>query len=106
MSAAEPRLRASSRITGALWGAIVAATGATTIAVFSGAEIDLELLVIVMLAAVGAWLLLSALATGFRRHKAPKPSAASPNDDDDLLGSAQSQADAASTASESAVVED
>ena len=75
MSAVEPRLRASSRITGALWGAIVAATGGITIAVYSGANIDLELLVIVALAAVGAWLLLSALATGFSRRKSLKVTA-------------------------------
>ena len=105
MSTAEPRLRASSRVTGALWGAIVTATGATTIAVYSGAEIDLELLVIVVLAATGAWLLLSALATGFRRRKSTKPSAELPSEDD-LLGSAQSQADAASTTSRGAGNED
>ena len=88
MSTVEPRLRASSRITGALWGAIVTATGATTIAVFSGAEIDLELLVIVILAATGAWLLLSALATGFKRRKSPKPADAS------AAGSAQESTEA------------
>ena len=86
MSAVEPRLRASSRVTGALWGAIVTATGAITIAVFSGADIDLELLVIVALAAVGAWLLLSALATGFSRRKSIKAPATQEDDTvDDYL---------------------
>jgi hypothetical protein len=69
MSTIQPRLRASARFTGALWGAIVTAIGATTIAVFSGADIDLELLVIVVLAAAGAWLLLSAVAVGFADRK-------------------------------------
>lgn len=60
----EARLRASSRASGALWGAIVTAVGLTCIAVYSGRKIDLELLGISLLGVAGAWLLLSAVASG------------------------------------------
>ena len=52
---------------GALWGLIVAATGALMLASFSGYTIDLELALIVALSAVGLWLLLSAALSGRRR---------------------------------------
>lgn len=63
-----PRLTTSQRITGSLLGAIVTATGGIGIAVFSGYEIDLELVGIAVLAAAGAWLLLSALFGGAGRR--------------------------------------
>jgi len=55
------RLRAADRITGALWGIIIATAGALLIAALSGYEIDLELAGIIALSALGGWLLLSAL---------------------------------------------
>ena len=68
-----PRLSVSSRLTGALWGAIVAGTGAVGIAVYSGYDLDLGLLVIAVLAAMGLWLVLSALASGLSRPRRTPP---------------------------------
>lgn len=62
------RLNVSQRFTGALWGAIVTATGAVGIALYSGQKIDIELLGIGVLAAIGGWLLLSAIVSAISRR--------------------------------------
>ena len=64
-----PRRAMAERITGAIWGAIVTATGALLIAALSGYDVDLELVVIVSLAALGGWLLFSALAVAARQSR-------------------------------------
>lgn len=63
-----PRLPVSSRLTGALWGAIVAGAGGIGIAIYSGYTFDLGLLVICVLAVMGVWLVLSALASAASRR--------------------------------------
>ena len=67
-----PRLTMSSRLTGALWGVIVAGAGAMGIAVYSGYTLDLGLWGIGALAAMGLWLVASALVNGIgsRTHRA------------------------------------
>ena len=60
------RLRPVRRLTSLLIGAIIAALGAITIAVLSGKSIDVELVGIIGLAAVGGWLLLTAIMAGMR----------------------------------------
>lgn len=65
------RRRAADRVTGALWGALVAGVGALMIATFSGYEIDLELAGIIALVALGGWLVMSALLSGKPRVRAP-----------------------------------
>jgi hypothetical protein len=60
------RRRPAQRLTSVLVGAIVTALGAITIAVLSGNSIDVELVWIIGLAAVGGWLLLTALLAGRR----------------------------------------
>lgn len=94
------RLRASSRAAGALVGAIVTAVGLTCIAVYSGRELDLELIGIVLLGGAGVWLLLSALAAGIggARRNRRKASATQPDTHADasgagLLGSARDAAE-------------
>lgn len=70
------RLTPSARFAGALWGVLVAGAGSVCIAVYSGYDIDLELLGIGVLAAAGVWLLVSALAGGvgrLRRRSASGP---------------------------------
>jgi hypothetical protein len=95
------RLRASSRAAGALVGAIVTAIGLACIAVYSGRDLDLELLGIVILGGAGVWLLLSALAAGVsgaRRGRSTSATApkATPEDKDDLRAQARGAASAAS----------
>ncbi|NYI40696.1 hypothetical protein [Demequina lutea] len=60
------RRRPAHRLTSALIGAIVAAVGVLTIALLSGRELDTELIAIIALAAVGGWLLITALISGRR----------------------------------------
>ena len=60
------RRRPVQRLTSMLIGAIVTALGAITIAVLSGKSIDVELVWIIGLAAVGGWLLLTAIMAGVR----------------------------------------
>ncbi len=72
------RRRPVQRLTSLLIGAIVTALGAITIAALSGKIIDVELVWIIGLAAVGGWLLLTAIMAGMRRDdaiQAPGPSA-------------------------------
>ena len=64
-----PRRGAAERVTGAIWGAIVAAAGGFLIAALSGYDIDLELVAIVSLTALGGWLLFSAIAAGTRQSR-------------------------------------
>jgi hypothetical protein len=87
------RLRPSSRAAGSLIGAIVTALGGTCIAVYSGKDIDLELLGIAILGAAGAWLLLSAIAAGLSNARASRRASARatatlPADDGFLSGAA------------------
>jgi hypothetical protein len=99
------RLRPSSRAAGALVGAIVTAVGLACIAVYSGRELDLELLGIILLGGAGVWLLLSAIAAGLggarrnRRRVSVAASSASanvtgpgPESGSDLRGSAREAA--------------
>lgn len=60
------RRRPAHRLTSALIGAIVAAIGALTGALLSGRELDTELIAIVSLAAIGGWLLVTALLSSRR----------------------------------------
>ena len=60
------RRRPVQRLTSMLVGAIVTAAGGITIAALSGKDIDVELMWIIGLSAVGAWLLLTAVVAGFR----------------------------------------
>lgn len=64
-----PRRGTAERITGAIWGVIVTAVGAFLIAALSGYEVDIELIAIVALAALGGWLLVSAIAAGTRQSR-------------------------------------
>ncbi|MFW7413757.1 hypothetical protein [Demequina sp. SO4-18] len=68
-SIANPRRRAGQRISSALWGLLVAGMGVLLIASYSGYEIDLELAAIIVLAAIGGWLLLSAAVSGIGRKR-------------------------------------
>lgn len=60
------RRRPVQRLTSMLVGAIITTVGAITIAVLSGKNIDVELVWIIGLAAVGGWLLLTAIMAGLR----------------------------------------
>jgi hypothetical protein len=60
------RRRPAHRLTSALIGAIIAALGVLTMALLSGRDLDTELIAIVALAAVGGWLLITALLAGRR----------------------------------------
>ena len=55
------RRRPAHRLTSALIGAMIAALGVLTMALLSGRELDTELITIAALAAVGGWLLITAL---------------------------------------------
>jgi hypothetical protein len=99
------RLRASSRAAGALVGAIVTAVGLACIAVYSGRDLDLELVGIILLGGAGVWLLLSALAAGIggarrNRRRASTPAAADTTDASgtELRGSARDAADSVTNA--------
>ncbi|GIG54752.1 hypothetical protein [Demequina activiva] len=63
------RRRAGQRISAAVWGLLVMGSGALMIAALSGYDIDLQLGAIIVLAAVGGWLLLSAAVSGLGRRK-------------------------------------
>lgn len=60
------RRRPVQRLTSLLIGAIITALGAITIAVLSGKSIDVELVWSIGLAAVGGWLLLTAIMASMR----------------------------------------
>ncbi|WP_062293779.1 hypothetical protein [Demequina phytophila] len=72
-----PRRGAAERVTGVIWGAIVAAAGAFTIAALSGYDVDLEVLAIVALVVLGGWLLASALAAASRQSRQERAAVAS-----------------------------
>jgi len=70
------RRRPAHRLTSALIGAIITALAALTAALLSGRDLDTELIAIVTLAAVGAWLLITALLSGRKPRSgswAPEP---------------------------------
>lgn len=90
----DPRKTAAERVTGVIWGAIVATAGGFLIAALSGYDVDLELVAIVALIALGGWLLFSAIAVSMRNRPrrgasweipdqtpASSPVASSPDDD-------------------------
>jgi hypothetical protein len=60
------RRRPAHRLTSALIGAIVAAVGVLTMALLSGRQLDTELIAIIALAAIGGWLLITAMLSGRR----------------------------------------
>lgn len=60
------RRRPAHRLTSAIIGAIITAVGVLTMALLSGRQLDTELIVIIALAAVGGWLLITALLSGRR----------------------------------------
>lgn len=64
-----PRRGLAERVTGAIWGIIVTAVGAFLIAALSGYDVDLELIAIVSLVALGGWLLFSAIAAATRQSR-------------------------------------
>ncbi|WP_061960898.1 hypothetical protein [Demequina flava] len=64
-----PRRRAGQRISSALWGVLVIGAGVLMVVSFSGHEVDLELLAIILLAALGGWMLLSAALSGLGRKR-------------------------------------
>ena len=70
----ELRLTATQRITGVIWGLIVIGAAVTAMVALSGTDVELVNVIIVALAALGTWLLASALAAT-RPRKAPKPDA-------------------------------
>ena len=63
-----PHKSAAERVTGVIWGAIVATGGGFLIAALSGYDVDLELVAIVALIALGGWLLFSAIAVSMRQR--------------------------------------
>lgn len=67
----ELRLSASQRITGVIWGLIVAGAAVTAVVALSGTEVDIVNVIIVALVALGTWLLASALAA-VRPRKSPQ----------------------------------
>lgn len=69
MTLAQPRRRAGQRISSALWGLLVAGMGVLLIASYSGYDIDFGLAAIIVLAAVGGWLLISAAVSGIGRQR-------------------------------------
>lgn len=66
------RRRLVQRLTSAAVGATITALAALAIAALSGANLDVELVFIIGLAAMGAWLLLTAALTPTRRTNAPE----------------------------------
>ncbi len=82
------------RLTSMLVGAIITALGAVTIAVLSGRLIDVELVWIIGLGAVGGWLLLTAIMAGMRRDEAPStPDLGNHGSEPHDLAEARAQAD-------------
>lgn len=66
----ELRLSASQRVTGVIWGLIVAGAAVTAMVALSGTEVEIVNVIIVALVALGTWLLASALAA-VRPRKRP-----------------------------------
>lgn len=69
IATAKLRRRAGQRLTSALWAVLVMGAGGLMIATLSGVEVDLQLLLIIVLGALGVWLLLSAAVAGIDRQK-------------------------------------
>lgn len=73
----ELRLSASQRITGVIWGLIITGAAVTAMVALSGTEVEIVNVIIVALAALGTWLLASALAA-VRPRKAATPATSEP----------------------------
>lgn len=69
IATAKLRRRAGQRISSALWALLVMGAGALMIATLSGYDIDMQLILIIVLGALGVWLLLSAAVSGIGRQK-------------------------------------
>ncbi|MDE0572503.1 hypothetical protein ON058_03645 [Demequina sp. B12] len=67
-----PRRRIGQRLSSALWGLLVMGAGALMIVSFSGYDVDLELLAIILLGSLGGWLILSAALSGLGRSREVK----------------------------------
>jgi apolipoprotein N-acyltransferase len=81
----ELRRTSAGRFSGALWGVLIAATGALMIASFSGFKVDFQLVAILALCGIGLWLLLTALfASGAKSRSAQKVAAMPIVDDDEV----------------------
>jgi hypothetical protein len=91
----ELRLSWSQRITGVIWGLIVIGASVTAMVALSGTEVEIVNVIIVALAALGTWLLASALAA-VRPRKAPVQADAVVADaaEADAVGPAAGEADA------------
>ncbi len=90
------RRRPVQRLTSLLIGAIITALGAITIAVLSGKSIDVELVWIIGLAAVGGWLLLTAIMAGLRRDDAIQAPGLVAHGEPQDIAEARARAEAAS----------
>ena len=91
------RRRPVQRLTSLLIGAIITALGAVTIAVLSGKSIDVELVWIIGLGAVGGWLLLTAIMAGMRGDDAAQlPGFGDDYGEPHVLAEARARAEAAS----------
>jgi hypothetical protein len=79
MTTATPQIRKPwrQRITTIVWGGLITAAGVLTAYALNGVHIDVELVAIVALAALGGWLLLSAL---FSSRPRPTPALTSTTD--------------------------
>ena len=71
----ELRLSGSQRVTGVIWGLIVAGAAVTAMVALSGTEVKIVNVAIVALVALGTWLVASALAA-IRPRKVPAPPSA------------------------------
>jgi len=71
----ELRLSATQRITGIIWGLIVTGAAVTAMVALSGTDVNITNVIIVALAALGAWLLASALAATRPTKKPQLPDA-------------------------------
>jgi hypothetical protein len=89
------RRRPVQRLTSLLIGAIITALGAITIAVLSGKSIDVELVWIIGLAAVGGWLLLTAIMAGMRGDDAAQTPVLGAHGEPHNLAETQARTDAA-----------
>ena len=69
----ELRLSPMQRVTGALWGLIVAGAAATAMYALSGNDVNLTNVIIVALFVLGGWLVVSALASVRPRKQRPDP---------------------------------
>jgi hypothetical protein len=71
----EPRLSATQRITGVVWGLIVSGAAVTAMVALSGTPVNPTNVAIIALLVLGGWLLLSALLSARPRKTHPVPDA-------------------------------